>query len=101
MGDGHEKDPSVEIINYKGAKYINVDTSTLDGIERAKDMNMIASNAARPEVVLSSYLLQISSDIYNKDNKGRAFTLLRHPIERAVSTYYFKLETGAIPNHVT
>merc|ERR1712232_1142514 len=99
--DGHEDDPSLDIINYKGARYMNVDTSSLEGINRARDKKLVGSNVARPQAIVSSYLLPISQEIYDHSHKGRAFTLLRHPIERAVSMYYFNHQIGNLANEIS
>lgn len=96
--EGHENDEDLDIIDYKGAKYVNVDTSNLEGIKRAKQMNLIGSTVARPEVVVSSYLLEIAQEIYDEDHKGKSFVLFRHPIERAVSMYHHHLNLGNIPD---
>jgi hypothetical protein len=39
------------------------------------------------DVIYSSYIYE-ASDLFSAQQKGRCFTLLRHPIERAVSMYY-------------
>lgn len=85
--DGHGQDPEIQIINIAGIKYVNVDTTSPDGIERAKALGLATSGLA--DVVVSSYLKQAAT-IYTPDHPGRAFTVLRDPIERAVSMYYYR-----------
>lgn len=85
--DGHGQDPEIQVINVKGIKYVNVDTTSLEGIERAKNLGLAPSGMA--DVVVSSYLQQAAT-LYTPDAPGRAFTLLRDPVERAVSMYYYR-----------
>jgi len=40
------------------------------------------------DVIYSSYIYE-ASDLFPLSQRGRCFTLLRHPVERAVSTYYY------------
>jgi len=84
--DGHDHDPTLQVIDYKGGKYVNVDTTSIPGIERAKAMGLAQSGIAN--VVVSSYLHE-SSGIFDPDHRGRAFLMLRNPIERAVSMYHY------------
>lgn len=95
--DGHGSDTELAIVEQGNVRYVNVDTSNIEGINRARDMGLVTSTVARPEVIVSSYLLNTAQDIYDEEHKGRAFTLLRHPIERAVSMYHFSLQAGLIP----
>ena len=99
--DGHDQDVTLDIVGYKGARYVNVDTSTLEGIERARDMSLVNSAFVHPDVIMSNFILPISQEIYNKEHKARAFALLRHPIDRAVSMYHFGQKSGIIPKEIT
>jgi len=94
--DGHANDPELDVIEIDGSKYINVDTSSIDGIDRASLLNLVTSTITRPDVIVSSYLNPVSEKLYDEDHQGRAFVLLRHPIERVTSMYYYSLETGSI-----
>lgn len=69
--DGHADDPELAIVEQGGARYVNVDTSNLEGIKRAHDMNLVSSTIALPQVIVSSYLLPIAQDIYDEEHKGR------------------------------
>ena len=85
----------MEIVTLEsGAKYVNVDVSTPTGIERAKKLGLVKSHMA--DVALTSYLKEIAEVLFDdpttktKDSpRGRCFTLLRHPVRRAVSMFYY------------
>merc|ERR1712151_848697 len=70
-------------------KYVNVNTDSEEDIERAKRLKIVGSNLA--DVIISPQLSS-SSLFTNTNHKGRMFTLLRHPIERAYHMYYVKRE---------
>jgi len=69
-----------------GNRYVNVDMSNPDGIEHAKDLGFGASGLA--DVAITSWFHDTAS-IFDVDHKGRCFVLLRHPIRRAVSMFYY------------
>lgn len=77
---------SVEIVHINGADYVNVDTTTPRGIEMAKSLRLIESGLA--EIVFSSFLYKASS-LFTEENHGRLFTVLRHPVDRAVSMFRY------------
>jgi hypothetical protein len=70
-----------------GALHVNVDTTTAQGIRRAKELGLADSRLA--EVMTSPQLHLFVSNIFNRSQKGRMFSLFRHPIDRAVSMYYY------------
>ena len=70
-----------------GNRYVNVDMSNPDGIEHAKDLGFGASGLAN--VAVTSWFHDTASLFDDDINKGRCFALLRHPIRRAVSMFYY------------
>ena len=73
----------------KGQKYVNVDTTSPFGLERAKALKLAKF---RPlDLVVSPYLHDVAQ-IFDASNRGRAFALLRHPIDRGASLYYRMLQ---------
>jgi hypothetical protein len=70
--------------------FVNVDTYTPKGIQRAKKLNLVASGLA--DVVISP-LLYDTATLFTPTRKGRIFTMLRHPVERATSLFYFIQDT--------
>lgn len=77
----------IDIVDVEGMRYVNVDTTTVGGINHAKSIGLAQSGLA--DVVISPYVMEAST-IFNEDFPGRAFTIMRDPIERAVSMYYYR-----------
>lgn len=69
-----------------GAAYINVDTSTAEGIRKAKRVGLVESGVAN---VIASPHFYPAASLFNADQEGRCFTMIRHPIERAVSMFHY------------
>jgi len=86
--DGHGADPILQVIEINESKYVNVDTTTVQGIQRAVDLGLATSSYA--DLVVSSYLHQ-SASLFDLHHQARAFLLLRNPIERATSMYYHRV----------
>ncbi|KAL7516494.1 hypothetical protein ACHAWX_001502 [Stephanocyclus meneghinianus] len=64
---------------------INVDTSTPEGIAEAHKLKLIDSNMV--DFISSRYVLSATS-LFTSQHLGRAFTILRHPIDAAASNFY-------------
>ena len=76
----------LSVVMSMGRKYINVDTTTKDGIERAKVLSLGSSGMA--DVIYSSLLQDVSS-LFTTLNQGRMFVLIRHPIEREMARFRY------------
>ena len=74
------------VVMSMGRKYINVDTTTKDGIERA---NVLALGSSGMADVIYSSLLQDVSSLFTTLNQGRMFVLIRHPIEREMARFRY------------
>lgn len=93
VGGAYTNEGPLQIIPLEnGNRYVNVDVTQPRGIEHAKDLGFGEANLA--DVVLSSRLHEAAS-LFTPDNlhpnvvKGRCFALLRHPIRRAVSMFFY------------
>lgn len=84
--DGHGEDVMLQVVDFDGNKYVNVDTTSIDGLHRSANLGLAASKLAG--MMSSSYFEEVGM-LFDLDHKGRAMTILRHPIERAVSHYYY------------
>ena len=80
---------SLEVFQVAGRNVVNVDFYNPQGIELGRSLNVASSG--KLEMVVSPYLHQ-SASLFNPQNNGRLFTLLRHPIERAASSYGMYLQ---------
>ena len=95
---GHDKDTSIlafEPFPNSKQKLVNVDTTTEEGILRAKEMGLAASHAA--DMVFTSDINFASQNLFDRMNKGRVFAFFRHPIDRLVSKFYY-LQTATWEN---
>ena len=85
VGEGHDADVALQVVEIQGAKYVNVDTTSIDGLHRAANFGLAESGLA--DLITSSYFGDVGM-LFELEHKGRAFTILRHPLERAVSHYW-------------
>ena len=68
--------------------FVNADPSDHVGIQRCNKLGLVQSGL--PDVLVSSRILHAATLFGNDDqHKGRLFTILRDPIERAISTFYY------------
>ena len=90
--DGHDTDSQLSVLEVNESRFVNVDTTTVSGIQRAIDLGLTLSGHA--DVIVSSYF-QESASMFDLHHQGRAFVILRDPIERATSMYYHRVKTLA------
>jgi hypothetical protein len=76
----------IAVIEVGQHKYLNVDTATEEGIKKAKELGLADSGLAN--LVISPRILE-AAELFGPSKKARAFTVLRHPVERAVSMFFF------------
>ncbi|KAL7534488.1 hypothetical protein ACHAXR_005912 [Thalassiosira sp. AJA248-18] len=97
--DGHGTDPQLQVLDVQESKYVNVDTTTIPGIQRAVDLGLSSSGLAN--MIVSSYIHE-SAALFDLNHAGRAFILLRDPIERAMSMYWYRVnELGDLDASIT
>lgn len=70
-----------------GWKFLNVDVSTEMGIRKAQSWNLISSRKA--DIVMSPLLHHATSLLFSHSQKARLFFVMRHPLERLVSLFYY------------
>lgn len=85
--------PKLEIVTIYDHKYVNVDTTTISGISEAKALGLAESGMAQ---LIVSPRLQAASGLFSSSHRGRTFAMIRHPIERAASMFYF-LKSHKVP----
>jgi hypothetical protein len=79
--------PFLQIFNSDdGIPFVNVDTYTAEGILDSKLKGLVESKIVN--VVMSPHL-HPAARLFNDDTYGRCFTLIRHPMERVVSTFHY------------
>jgi len=82
----HGEENNLHIVWEEGNQYVNVDTSTPHGIERAGAMHLAQSGMV--DVVITPHVHEMAN-IFDPGHKGKLFALIRHPIDRAVSMFYY------------
>jgi len=92
--DGHDKDTKIAVVYPKApgdadgdrSPFVNVDTTTVAGIQRAKTMGFADSGLA--DCVVTPFVYE-ANDLFTSTAEGRLFSVFRHPIDRAVSMFYY------------
>eukprot|EP00521_Asterionellopsis_glacialis_P009261 CAMPEP_0195287156 /NCGR_PEP_ID=MMETSP0707-20130614/4335_1 /TAXON_ID=33640 /ORGANISM="Asterionellopsis glacialis, Strain CCMP134" /LENGTH=836 /DNA_ID=CAMNT_0040346885 /DNA_START=12 /DNA_END=2522 /DNA_ORIENTATION=+ len=69
----------------QGTRYVNVDSTTVMGLARAKQLGIAESGLAE---VLYTNLIVPTSSVFSLKNRGRLFAVFRSPLERSVSLYH-------------
>lgn len=83
----HYLDERLELIKKPHGHFINVDTTTIAGLKRAKTLGLVQSKTV--SVIFTPYV-QEAAILFDRNHRGRFFTLLRNPVERIISLYYFR-----------
>ena len=84
---GHNLDERLELIKKPYGLFLNVDTTTIAGLKHAKDLGTVQSTMA--SVIFTSYVHE-AAVLFDRNHRGRFFTLLRDPVDRVVSLYYYR-----------
>ncbi len=66
-------------------QYVNVDLKTPQGVSRAIELDFVGNKLAG---VISSSRIHLTSEVFHPPYRGKCFTFLRHPIDRAISLFY-------------
>lgn len=84
-GAGGEGADTLQVVDIEGFRYVNVNTYTVAGLQRAKDLGLASADLAG---VIFTPLFHPALQMFDASNhKVRPFTILRHPIERSISTF--------------
>mmetsp|Transcript_2948 Transcript_2948/g.3460 ORF Transcript_2948/g.3460 Transcript_2948/m.3460 type:complete len:604 (-) Transcript_2948:95-1906(-) len=92
--ENHDKDTDIKIVGIGGGKidgtdatpFVNVDSTTIEGLERAKSMGLGSSELA--DAIVTPYIFDANA-LFDETHKGRLFTVFRHPVDRAVSLFSY------------
>jgi len=84
---GNDKDKTLHVLTRdEGYRFVNVDTTSISGLKRAKAMGLVQSGLV--DVFVSQYVVP-AAEVFAPEYKGRMFALFRHPVDRAVSEFYY------------
>ena len=85
---GHANDSTLHLIDTpSNLTYVNIDVTTPQGIERARTMGFVGSGSA--DIVISPLLHDVAERLFSPKHKAAAFTIMRHPVERSISMFYY------------
>ena len=77
-------------VNCRGIKLAHYDDDfdivSRPGVMKAKAANLVPSHS---HDMLMSALFHPAIDLFDSENKGRAFAMFRHPVDIVISTYYY------------
>ena len=80
------RDSSLGVVQLSNERrYVNVDTTTTAGLSQAKVKMLPQSGLA--DVIISPLLKDVT-DIFDATYRVRLFTIMAHPIQRSVSTFF-------------
>jgi len=79
-----ESEPSME---YVRNNILNHDTTSPDGLQIAFASQLVNSN--KLDIVVSNYFLS-GAALFTDIHYGKAFTILRHPVELAISLFFYR-----------
>jgi len=87
----YEENPNeLELIDLSASghigRFVNIDFGYLSGLQLAKDLRMADSGLI--DVAVTGYLHE-AAQIFTPQNPVRLFTIMRHPVERMLSAYYY------------
>lgn len=93
--DGHGEDTEIKVVERSRpyGRFVNVNTETLDGIERAKSLGLVGSGLA--EIISTSHFQEVAG-LFNapQEHRGRMFCIMRHPVDRVASMFHYLSANG-------
>lgn len=81
------EEDKLQIVDNDGARYVNVDTTEWEGIQRAKRLGFVESRMA--DVIFSPHVNEIAAELFTPEVPGKMFTIFRDPVERVISLFYY------------
>ena len=86
----------LQMIRLPHGVFLNVDTTTPSGLRHAKRMGLAQSKMA--DVIFTPYVPD-AAVLFDSNHRGRFFTILREPVDRMISLYYYKRLATWEPNY--
>jgi hypothetical protein len=83
-----EADPPLPlgVVQHRHHQYIDINVSNHPGLDHAKEKGLAESAIA--DVLVSAFPVHVAA-VFIPTNQARLFTLMRHPVERTVSEFYY------------
>ena len=79
-------------------QYVNVDTTTKEGIQRASHLGLASSHLAN--IIISPHFHLVSSQIFSLGTPGHMFALFRYPVDRSLSMYHYLARASWDPHYI-
>jgi len=93
VAEGHDQDTEIRVVRPGGvpadqdpSPFVNVDTTTVAGIKRAGQLGLAESGLA--DSIVTGFIFDADS-MFSPNARGRLFTVFRHPVDRAVSLFFY------------
>lgn len=87
---GHDQDEEIFVFQpflNDPVKFVNVDTTTKLGIERAATMGLVSSGKA--DMIFTSDISFAAAKLFDNHHRARILALFRNPVDRCVSKFYY------------
>lgn len=78
---------SLEVLTRKAAHYVNVDATSISGLQTANSLGFASQQPA--DAVYTAFLREATQYLFDGDHPAAVFALFRHPVDRAVSLFYY------------
>lgn len=79
------------------ASYVNVDTSSKPGLNRARKMGLVPSGLV--DLIITSEVSHAVENLFDESHKGHILALFRHPVDRLVSKFFYLREATWEPQY--
>lgn len=88
---GHDQDKNIVVFQpfpkEPHIKFVNVDTTSKDGILRAAKLGLATSRKA--DMIFTSDINFAGQHLFDQAHKGRIYAFFRNPVDRSVSKFFY------------
>jgi len=86
----------LSLVKLGNVQVVNVDLSSIEGIQRAKALQLVENNLAD---AIASPFISDASVLFNPNHQARLFALFRHPVHRSASLFYHQANAVWLPTY--
>ena len=83
----NDQESTLKICVLEWGTIVNCDASSPEGIERTSRLHLV--ERAVPNLVIDTSRVYEATSVFTPNHRGRLFVVLRDPVERAVSKFYY------------
>lgn len=77
--------------------YLNVKPDSIDGIDRARRLDLVSSGMA--DIYISQLLAYSITSLFTSAHKARMIAMFRHPTKRIIDLFYYQQRATWEPNY--